>query len=121
MQITGLGTAMFQQYIDRLQDLHEMFSRCLPEGSLDPLNLSSCIFSHSASQHTHSCIDLSTRYFTAKNEDPINSPQPINPLIDPKGYLAAVGDENFFYGIDNEVLYFRITSDTKERPIRYVD
>jgi len=53
-------------------------------------------------------IDFSTRYFTARHDDPFGDAIPFGDTIDPKGILASMTNDAYFHGGDNETVYFAL-------------
>jgi hypothetical protein len=63
-------------------------------------------------------IDMGTRYFTSRRDDPVGPSAPIDGSVDPKGILASIVDEKYFYGPDNVVLYYLAHTKTPDKAIR---
>ena len=82
-----------------------MFSRHVPEGTLEPFQTSEFL--------THPCIDVATRYFTSRREDPTGETVPFSPTVDPKGILESLSTDDHFHGVDNQVLYYSLIASTK--------
>jgi hypothetical protein len=61
-------------------------------------------------------IQLATRYFTSRPEDPSSISVLFDRLVDPKGIMAGLSDETYFHSGDNEVLYYTLKGggDTNE-------
>jgi len=79
----------------------------VPEGALQPFEPQQFL--------THPCIDIATRYFTSRREDPTGTALPFSSATDPKGKLQALTTDEYFHGPDNEVLYYQL-SNTKGAP-----
>ena len=72
----------------------------MPEGGLEALTLPDIDGSP--------CLDLSTHYFTSRQEDPVDEAIPFVDYVDPKGLLLAMSNGGLFHGSDNEVLYYEM-------------
>ena len=105
--MTGLSTPSFQTCVDNLQLIHTMLSRHVPEGTLEPFLPSEFL--------THTCIDVSTRYFTSRREDPTGTAISFSPAVDPKGMLRSLSTEDHFHGVDNQVLYYALVASSKTK------
>jgi hypothetical protein len=102
VQLTGLSTPSFQSCVDKLQLLHATFNRNVPEGMLEPFQPSEFL--------NHPCLDVATRYFTSRREDPTGTAVPFSHAIDPKGILHSLAADEYFHGPDNEVLFYTSTN-----------
>lgn len=109
MQLTGLGTPQFQTCIDNLHIIHTTFSRHVPEGTLEPFQPSEFL--------NHPCVNISTRYFTSRREDPTGTAVAFPNTVDPKGILQSCSTNDHFHGQDNEVLYY---ASDKNKPPRFL-
>jgi hypothetical protein len=85
VQLTGLNTKTFETGIDNLQMLHVMLARQIPEGLMEQYDPSSYL--------QYSSIDLGTRYFTARQDDPLGTAIPFHPNVDPKGLLSSIATD----------------------------
>jgi hypothetical protein len=103
VELTGFSSPNFQTIIDSLRRLHQMLARQVPEGAMEQYT-----FGHANGFDT---IQLSTRYFTPRRDDPANPQVPFDRLVDPKGILASLSNEAYFHGEDNKVLYYMLKSD----------
>jgi hypothetical protein len=111
VQITGLGTPIFQKCVDKLLQIHALVTSYMPDGSLEPYSLPFL--------EGHPCLDVSTRYFTSRIDDPMGEIVPFSNYVDPRGDLQSVmmTNDNLFHGVDNKVLYYRLVQDQDtERP-----
>jgi len=54
----------------------------------------------------HPTIDIGTWYFTSRKDDPAGPSALFDDSVDPKGILASIVDDNYFYGSDNVVQYY---------------
>lgn len=75
----------------------------MPEGILDTLDIPNI--------DQHPCIDVSTRYFTSRHEDPMGEAIPFAKTVDPKGTLLSICNGDLFHGPENEVLYYTMVKD----------
>jgi hypothetical protein len=105
VQLTGLNTKTFETGIDNLQMLHVMLARQIPEGLMEQYDPSSYL--------QYSSIDLGTRYFTARRDDPLGTAIPFHPNVDPKGLLSSIATDIYFHGEDNQVLYYGLSADQR--------
>lgn len=103
VQLTGLNIAAFKTCSQSLQAMHLLLSRQIPEGFMD-MYLPSTFLEYSA-------IDLGTRYFTTRREDPHGAAVPFSDVVDPRGLLSSMATDTYFHGTDNEVLYYSLSSD----------
>jgi len=108
--LTGLGTPGFESSIETLQRLSQMISRQVSEGTME--HFTHCFFLE------HSALDIGTRYFTSRKDDPMGPAAPLDRMIDPKGILASISDDQYFYGVDNMVKYYSATGDSTDDMIR---
>ena len=98
LKITGLGTPGFESSIENIQRLGQIIARQVPEGTME--QFTPCFVMG------HSALDVGTRYFTSRKDDPIGPAAPFDCTIDPKGILASMADDRYFHGIDNIVEYY---------------
>ena len=110
VRITGLGTPGFESSIDNIRRLSQIISRQVPEGTMD--QFTHCFFLE------HSALDVGTRYFTSRKDDPMGPAVPLDVMIDPKGILASMSDDKHFHSIDNIVKYYTATEDSTDDMIR---
>ena len=54
----------------------------------------------------HTTLNIGTRYFTSCKDDPVGPSTPFHHSVDPKGILASIVDDKYFYGSDNVVQYY---------------
>lgn len=65
----------------------------------------------------HLTVDLATRYFTSRQDDPTGAPLDFDQTTDPMGILAYMVNDKYFHGEDNRVRYFTMDpSDTEKSP-----
>jgi hypothetical protein len=60
------------------------------------------IFTH-GSFLDHPTLDIGTQYFTSCKDNPMGPSAPFNDLVDPRGILASIVNDKYFYGSDNVV------------------
>lgn len=53
-------------------------------------------------------MDIATRYFTSRREDPTGTAVPFPANVDPKGILRSLAADDYFHGPDNEVLFYNM-------------
>ena len=63
-------------------------------------------------------LDIETRYFTSHIDNPVGPSAPFDSLVDPKGILASIVIDKYFYEPDNIVLYYLAHKKTQDNPIR---
>jgi len=100
VQLTGLSTPSFQTCIDNLQHIHTAFGRQVPEGELESIQTATFL--------DHPCVDIATRYYTSRREDPTGTTVPFSSDVDPNGILQAMVTDDHFHGVDNQVLYYTL-------------
>ena len=110
VKLTGLGAPLFQDCIGNIQRLSQILSRQVPKGNMD-------LFQHSNFLE-YPALDIGTRYFTSRRDDPVEPSAPFDSSVDPKGILASIVDDKYFYGPDNIVLYLAHKK-TQDDPIRW--
>ena len=110
VKMTGLGTPAFQDCIGNIQRLSQILSRQVPEGHMDTFQHSNFL--------EHPALDIGTRYFTSRKDDPMGPSAPFEDSVDPKGILASMADDKYFYGADNIVLYYLAHRKEPEDDIR---
>jgi hypothetical protein len=98
VQLTGFDCKEFQTCINKLQHLHQIFARQVPEGDMEPLTLGQ--FRH------FNTVELTTRYFTSRQDDPNGAEIPFDQTTDPNGILSCMSNSKYFHGEDNRVLYY---------------
>ena len=111
VKLMGLGAPLFQDCIGNIQRLSQILSRQVPEGNMD-------LFQHSNFLE-YPALDIGTRYFTSRRDDPVGPSAPFDSSVDPKGILASIVDDKYFYGPDNIVLYYLAHKKTQDDPIRW--
>ena len=63
-------------------------------------------------------IEVATRYFTSRRDDPFGVAVPFNRHVDPKHILTNMSNDKYFHGEDNRVLYYALRHNPDESPIR---
>jgi hypothetical protein len=64
----------------------------------------------------HLTVNLATRYFTSRQDDPTGAPLDFNHTTDPKGIMASMVNDKYFHGEDNRVQYFTLGPYSTEDP-----
>ena len=96
--ITGFGTPTFQQSIEGVKLIYEMFQcRCL-EGKLEAWV--------PGTHRGFPTLDLSNRYFTPTRDAPNMEHVPFHKLEDPLGVLEGMKESGYIHGEENTVWYF---------------
>jgi hypothetical protein len=98
VQLTGFDCPTFVTYIDKLRQLHDMFGRHVPEGKLQPLSIDDF--------QAFNCLNIATRYFSSRHDNPHGASVPFTRSIDPRGILRNMTVDQYFHGEDNEVQYY---------------
>ena len=99
IQLTGLDTMAFGASIENIYKVHDIFSRNFPENALQPFAVDHFM--------DYTCVNLATRYFTSRRDDPYTPAISIPREIDPNGVLTATSNDAYFFGPDNEVQYYK--------------
>lgn len=101
--IGGFGSAPFKEAIRSVAEIHKLFDRCFPEGTLEAMG-----------DYGEDCdsncdrFDSANRYFTAKDEArPGDKHVPFGKLIDPNGVLENMVNDGYLRTEDNVVEYFK--------------
>jgi len=68
----------------------------------------------------HTTLDIGTRYFTSRKDDPVGPSTPFDHSVDPKGILASIDDDKYFYGSDNVVQYYSAHLKSPDDGIKWV-
>ena len=68
----------------------------------------------------HTTLDIGTRYFTSRKDDPVGPSMPFDHSVDPKGILASIVDDKYFYGSDNVVQYYSAHLKSLDDVIKWV-
>ena len=89
-----------------------MFKRNVPEASLESWALT-------ASTNQGSALEASNRYFTSKRDAPDMESVPISPLIDPRGILESLKNDEFLHGEENQVYYYQVCENDLRGSKRY--
>lgn len=108
MTLVGLGTSTFNDALDAISEIYGLFSRALPEGSLEP--------GDSVTRGEIDTLHVSNRLLTPK-KDTVNMKvlQPPK-AVDPRGILKAIIDEGeYLYCDENDVVYFECKIDGNEK------
>ena len=105
MDITGLGTEVFDKYMQALLAIHHILSSHLPVESLQPVT--------PRSEKGDLILSSHNRYYTLQQDiqDPIID---FEKSIDPMGVLLANKPVDAEYTEDNRVEYFQRHTDVSE-------
>lgn len=98
--LVGLSSPMFEQALEAVEEIYDVFNRAIAEGQLEENDLISRVEEHA--------LHASNRIFTPKKEasDGTRKLQ-IPQEIDPRGILKAIADEGgYVYTEDNVVEYY---------------
>ena len=59
-------------------------------------------------------VELSTRYFTSRRDDPHGIATPFDKSIDQNGILSSMSNDKYFRGEDNKVHYYALEQGDEE-------
>jgi hypothetical protein len=113
LTLAGYGTPTFEEGIQNLLEVQKLFDRHIPANKLDE-----CTIIDKCGDALG--IHLTNRYFTPRHEAPTETPVALSADIDPSGILAALTNDQFFYGEQNVVKYYS-RNIVKGGAIKYVD
>ena len=102
VHLSSLGSPAFKSVTNRFINIHKLFSRQFPEGTMQPPAPS--WFMH------YPKIEASTRYFMSRKSCPSGVSALLSKDIDPHGTLTALMGSDLYHGIDNQVQYFKMIS-----------
>ena len=103
--ITGFGTPSFQQSIEGVQLIYELFQCHCPGGKLENWK--------PGTHRGFPTLDLSNRYFTPTRDAPNMENVPFDKLVDPFGILEGMIESGYTHGEENTVRYFTREIDEK--------
>ena len=112
--LVGYGTTTFNKAILSAQEIYGMFERNVPEASLE-----SWAPTASTTQSSAFKFEASNRYFTSKRDAPDMESIPISPLIDPRGILESLKNDEFLHGEENQVYYYQVCENDLRGSKRY--
>ena len=112
IQLMGVNGSNFDTCIENLKRLNRILARQVPEGALDAYVPGNIL--------NYSTIDVGTRYFTSRKDDPTGALIAFDRSVDPRGILTAMNDSSYFHGQDNEVLYYSASTVGNDRQRRWV-
>ncbi|RDB23244.1 hypothetical protein Hypma_009685 [Hypsizygus marmoreus] len=98
VDIVGLGSSAFVKSLDKIQDIHELFSRTVPNDKLLPWS--------PESYADGVAISAANRYFTLTRFAGDEASVPLDEICDPTGMLRALTLDGLSHTEDNEVKYF---------------
>lgn len=106
VQLTGLDTSMFNTAVHNIRTLYAEFSRHFQAGNLHVWNPDTFM--------THAALNIYNRYFYTTKDCPNQAAIALGDTIDPNHILAAMGlASGLIHTGDNQVEYFKFTSDRK--------
>jgi hypothetical protein len=100
--LTGFGSSLFDEYINKIREVEQLFARALPEGGLEPWT------PHSSEGHPS--IRLWNRYFTHEQYGGSEPPLVFSLDVDPLGILKNASNQGFVHLEDNRVQYMEASS-----------
>jgi hypothetical protein len=80
--------------------MHTAFKHQVPEGELESFQTATFL--------DHLCVDIGTRYYMSRQEDPTWMAIPFSSDMDPNGTLQAMATDDHFHRVNNQVLYYTI-------------
>ena len=87
-----------------------MLARQMSEGSMEPFTFGQV--------RQFNTLDISTRYFTSRYDDPLGQQIEFDPMVDPNGILASMPNGKYFHGEDNKVLFYILKPSGDEKSSR---
>jgi hypothetical protein len=66
----------------------------------------------------HLTVELATRYFTSRQDDPTGEPLDFDQTTDPMGVLTSMVNGKYFHGDDNKVKYFTMDRHDIDSPAK---
>ena len=106
--MVGLGTVTFSNALKAIDEIYDIFSWVLPEGSLEPADSITC----GGNDILHASNRLLMPKKDSKNMQVLQPANGVNMC----GVLKAIINEGeYLYCDDNEVKYFKYKTDEKER------
>jgi hypothetical protein len=97
VKLTGLGSPVFQEYMEKMLEIEDMFARELPSDTL--------ISPPAISFNNYYAIRTTNRFLTPRQEQDSQPQLPISSTIDPFRLLARVPQESFVHLPVNQVEY----------------
>jgi hypothetical protein len=98
VNITGLGSAQFEESVEKLIQIHVAFANIFPDDMLDHWQYGDCA--------GFKTLEAQTRYFDRRSASAQQIEAiPFDKLIDPEGVLQSMIGEGFYHGLDNHVDY----------------
>lgn len=96
--ITGLGSPLFEQYIEKTIQIHIAFANNFPDDALEHWQYGNYAGSKS--------LEAQTRYFDRRgaSTDPTDTIS-FDHFVDPEGVLQSMIGDGFYHGTDNHVDY----------------
>ncbi|KAF9470570.1 hypothetical protein BDN70DRAFT_902002 [Pholiota conissans] len=107
--ITGLGSDLFDNYVQNMEHIYLTFSNHFPDGKLDKWE--------PAMYQGVMAFDAHARYFTQKHFVPSSESIPFHSTVDPDGNLESMRGEDMVHAADNEVDYFVQMHNTDNKTI----
>lgn len=103
--MTALGGKIFAQSIQSIHQIHHLFARNFPEGTLENW------------QHNqfdgYPAIDMANRYLTHRSHALPEQQILLSQTIDPDGILQKAAGDSFVHTEDNSVSYFELLEDNQ--------
>ena len=104
--LTGLSLSMFDEALDSVHAIQDMFRQHMMNGTMEDWTPS--IFQE------HSSIDISNRYFTPHQNAMLDRQISFDPVVDPDNILSvAMADGKFVHVEDNQVEYYEAYRDNQ--------
>jgi hypothetical protein len=103
--ISGLGSHIFNNAVQGIHQIHDLFSRTFDAGTIESWTPS--IF------EDYEAIDMSNRFFTPRQHARTDHITTFSRAVDPDNILhtAMSQDDKFTHTEDNEVEYYELVTD----------
>ena len=98
LTLTGLGEGGFEEVINAVAEVHDLFKRAVGERLQD----CSILTTHNG----HPAIEMSNRFFTPRGEANPEDVCQFEDGVDPLGYLVKAAGTQWVHTSDNRVLYY---------------
>lgn len=100
VQITGLGLTEFDEAIERIHKLQEIYESSNPACTVRDIQFTP--------YEGNQTMEAYARYFTDRYLAPSEKNIPFPRLVDPNGVLAKLQPDTFIHGPDNDVEYCKL-------------
>ena len=101
VKLIGLNTLSFQTYMENFQYIHTSFSHHILKGALEHFQPFEFL--------NYPFINIATHHFTLKCKNPNGTAVPFLANVNLKGILHSLAIDNYFHGLDNNIVSYNIT------------